>query len=195
MQYCFGTPPIDLDHRQKWFDGVLDMTTTELADNLAGGVLSAGPTRLTAAGKAGIPQVISLGALDMVNFGAPSNIPSEYQEAKRLFHVHNSSVTLMRTNQEECRMLGAEITRKLRMAKNAPQTTAVVIPLRGWSGLDIEGQKFYDKTADQELVISLKAGLENTGIVVVEVDGTINDVAVASKMVDLLHQMLSNEQV
>jgi uncharacterized protein (UPF0261 family) len=178
----------------KWFDGVLDMTTTELADNLAGGVLSTGPTRLTAAGKAGIPQVISLGALDMVNFGAPSSIPSEYQEAKRLFHVHNSSVTLMRTNQEECRMLGAEIARKLKMAKNAPQT-AVVIPLRGWSGLDIEGQKFYNKTADQELIIALKAGLENTGIVVVEVDSTINDVAVASKMVDLLHQMLSNEQV
>lgn len=171
------------------------MTTTELADELAGGVLSAGPMRLTAAGKAGIPQVVSLGALDMVNFGAPASIPSKYREGDRLFHIHNSSVTVMRTNQEECQKLGAEIAQKLRGAKNASNTTAVVIPQRGWSGIDVKGQVFYDEAADEALVASLRAGLGNSGITVVEVDGSINDEAVSRKMVELLHQLLQRDRL
>lgn len=168
------------------------MTTTELADELVGGVLSAGPSRLTAAGKAGIPQVVSLGALDMVNFGAPSSIPEIYWHKKgdRLFHEHNSSVTLMRTSRDECRSLGLQIAQKLRGAKDASRTTKVVIPLGGWSGIDVEGQKFYDKVADDALVASLKSGLEGSGVEVVDEDGSINDVNVASKMVELLDQML-----
>lgn len=172
---------------------MLDITTTELADNLAGGTLSAGPTRLTAASSVGIPQIISLGALDMVNFGAPDTIPSHYTTATpcRLFHEHNSSVTLMRTNKSECQKLGMEIAEKLRRAgREVEKKAAVVIPLKGWSGIDIEGQKFHDKEADQALVQALRDGLDGSAVKIVEVDGSINDEAVATKMVDLLHSML-----
>jgi len=121
-----------------WLDGILDITTTELADELCGGVLSAGPTRLTAAGRKGIPQVVSLGALDMVNFGGPSSIPAHYTDVTngRKFHEHNSSVTLMRTNASECAKLGEEIARKL---KDATGPTTLVIPTGGWSGLNVGG--------------------------------------------------------
>jgi uncharacterized protein (UPF0261 family) len=90
--------------------GVLDITTTELADELVGGILSAGPTRLTAAGLAGVPQVVSVGATDMVNFGARETVPAEF--ADRLFHIHNPTVTLMRTTVAENAMIGEEIARK-----------------------------------------------------------------------------------
>lgn len=175
---------------QKWFDGVLDMTTTELADNLAGGVLSAGPTRLTAASSVGIPQIVSLGALDMVNFGAPDSIPPHYRG--RLFHEHNSSVTLMRTNIEECEKLGREIAGKLKQeGLEMEKKTVVVIPSKGWSGIDVEGQKFYNKEADDTLVKALKEGLNGSAIEVVEVEGSINDEVVAAKMASLLHEKLS----
>jgi uncharacterized protein (UPF0261 family) len=91
--------------------GVLDATTTELCDDLVGGVLSAGPDRLEAAGRAGLPQVVSLGALDMVNFGARDTVPPQFED--RNLYVHNPSVTLMRTTKEECAELGRRIARKL----------------------------------------------------------------------------------
>lgn len=168
------------------------MTTTELADNLAGGVLSAGPTRLTAASSIGIPQIVSLGALDMVNFGAPDSIPSHYRS--RLFHEHNSSVTLMRTNIEECEKLGREIAGKLKQGgQEMEKKTVVVIPSKGWSGIDVEGQKFYDKEADGALVQALKEGLNGSAVEIVEIDGTINDEVIASKMVELLHEKCRDE--
>src|SRR5439155_13086924 len=95
--------------------GVLDLTTTELADELVGGVLSAGPNRLTTAGLHGVPQVISLGALDMVNFGPPETVPEKFRV--RRFHQHNPTVTLMRTTPEENDQLGKEIAQKASAAR------------------------------------------------------------------------------
>src|SRR5205814_6468246 len=97
--------------RGGYLTGVLDATTTELADELVGGVLSAGPERLEAAGAAGVPQVVSLGALDMVNFGPRETGPDGF--AERNFYVHNPTVTLMRTTPAECAELGREVGRKL----------------------------------------------------------------------------------
>src|SRR5207244_13135824 len=114
--------------REGQFVGVLDITTTELADELVGGILSAGPTRLTAAGEMGIPQVVSVGALDMVNFGPRETIPEKF--AHRKFHVHNASVTLMRTTPEENAKLGEEIGKKLSSAKGPP---ALLLPKQGFS--------------------------------------------------------------
>src|SRR4029077_8800781 len=106
--------------------GVLDVTTTELAGELVGGGLSPGPERLTAAGSSGLPQVVSLGALDMVNFGPRETVPPRFES--RNLYVHNPTVTLMRTTPEECRELGREIGRKL---SEATGPTALFVPLRG----------------------------------------------------------------
>src|SRR5262249_44584318 len=115
--------------------GVLDITTTELADELVGGVLSAGPDRLTAAGKKGIPQVISVGATDMVNFGPRETVPAKFEGRK--FYIHNPTVTLMRTTLEENELLGAEIGRKAAAGKGP---TAILLPLRGVSAIDCSGK-------------------------------------------------------
>src|SRR3954451_12398380 len=112
--------------------GALDATTTELADELVGGVLSAGPDRLEAVSRAGIPQVVSLGALDMVNFGPMETIPERF--AGRKLHVHNPMVTLMRTTAEENAELGRRIARKL---NGAAGPTVLFVPLRGVSAIDV----------------------------------------------------------
>src|SRR5919108_439527 len=111
--------------------GILDVTTTELADDLVGGVLSAGPDRLEAAGELGLPQVVSLGALDMVNFGPRETVPAEFRD--RNLYVHNPSVTLMRTTREECAELGRTIAGKLAAARGP---VALFIPLKGVSAID-----------------------------------------------------------
>src|SRR3954471_22076711 len=126
--------------------GVLDATTTELCDDLVGGVLSAGPDRLEAAGRSGIPQVVSLGALDMVNFGARDTVPPQF--ADRNLYVHNPSVTLMRTTPEECAELGRRVARKLAAATGP---VSVFVPLKGLSMIDAEGQPFHDPEADTAL--------------------------------------------
>src|SRR5204862_4578233 len=125
--------------RGGYLAGVLDATTTELADELVGGVLSAGPDRLEAAGAIGLPQVVSLGALDMVNFGPRETVPERF--AGRNLYVHNPTITLMRTTPEECRELGRRIGRKLSGAKGP---TALFVPLRGVSMIAVEGQPFHD---------------------------------------------------
>ena len=123
--------------RAGFIAGVLDLTTTELADELAGGVLSAGPNRLEAAGELGVPQVVSLGALDMVNFGARESIPAKYAERK--LYPHNPLVTLMRTTREENAELGRIIAAKLSKAKGP---TVLMIPKKGVSAIDVEGKPF-----------------------------------------------------
>ena len=122
--------------------GVLDLTTTELADEHVGGFLSAGPDRLTAAGPAGIPQVVSSGALDMVNFYAPESVPASFKD--RLFYRHNANVTLMRTTPDENARIGAGIAQKLSAAKGPGRDPA---SRRGVSAIDKEGQPFYDPAA------------------------------------------------
>jgi uncharacterized protein (UPF0261 family) len=164
--------------------GVLDATTTELADELVGGVLSAGPERLEAAGEAGVPQVVSLGALDMVNFGPRESVPERF--AARNLYVHNPTVTLMRTTPEECVELGREIGRKLSAASGP---TALYVPLRGVSMIAVEGQPFHDADADEALLRGLHETLDPS-VEVHELDLDINDEAFAVAMADRLHELI-----
>ena len=140
-----------------YLDGVLDITTTELADDLVGGVLSAGPDRLEAAGRSGVPQVVSLGALDMVNFGPRDTVPERFEQ--RRLYVHNPTVTLMRTTPEECAELGRRIGRKLSGARGP---TVLFVPLRGVSMIDVEGQPFYDVEADRALIDGVRETLDDS---------------------------------
>jgi uncharacterized protein (UPF0261 family) len=165
--------------------GVLDITTTELADDLVGGVLSAGPDRLEAAGELGLPQVVSLGALDMVNFGPRETVPPQF--AGRNLYVHNPTVTLMRTTPEECRELGRRIGRKLSAARGP---TALFVPRRGVSMIAVEGQPFHDREADEALLAGLRETLDPS-VEVHEVDAEINDPELAEAMANRLHEMLS----
>jgi uncharacterized protein (UPF0261 family) len=161
--------------------GVLDITTTELCDDLVGGVLSAGPARLEAAGRAGVPQVVSLGALDMVNFGARDTVPPKFEE--RNLYVHNPSVTLMRTTPEECAELGRRIARKLSQATGP---VSVFVPLRGVSMIDAEGQPFHDPEADAALFDALRQGLDGSDVELVELDNNVNDEEFAMAMAEKL---------
>ena len=160
--------------------GVLDLTTTELADELVGGVLGAGRDRLTAAALHGTPQVISLGALDMVNFGPPDTVPERFHG--RLFHRHNPSVTLMRTTPEENDLLGKEIAHKASAARGP---TAVLVPLRGVSALDRAGGAFWDPAADAALFQSLRDWM-SPDVKLVELDLHINDPPFAEAAADVL---------
>jgi uncharacterized protein (UPF0261 family) len=161
----------------------LDITTTELADELVGGVLSAGPERLEAAGRLGLPQVVSLGALDMVNFGPFETVPDRFRS--RNLYRHNAAVTLMRTTPEECEQLGAIVGRKL---SGAQGPVTVFVPLRGLSMIDRPGGPFHDPEADRRLVDSLKRNLD-PHVRVVEVDTDINDPAFAAAMVEELDRL------
>jgi uncharacterized protein (UPF0261 family) len=163
--------------------GVLDMTTTELADELVGGFLSAGPARLTAAGMTGIPQVVSTGALDMVNFYAPESVPAEFKD--RLFHRHNANVTLMRTTVPENAELGATIAKKLSAARGP---VSVLLPARGVSALDREGQPFDDPLARRALHDAIRRGLPAARVV--ELDMHINDPGFADAAAEALIGML-----
>jgi uncharacterized protein (UPF0261 family) len=164
--------------------GVLDITTTELADELVGGVLSAGPDRLEAAGAMGLPQVISLGALDMVNFGPAESVPERF--AGRNLYVHNPTITLMRTTPDECRELGRAIGTKLSAATGP---VALYIPLRGVSAIAVEGQVFHDRDADAALLEGLHETL-GPNVEVHELDTDVNDPAFATAMADRLHAMI-----
>ncbi|HJZ89384.1 MAG TPA: Tm-1-like ATP-binding domain-containing protein [Gemmataceae bacterium] len=148
---------------------VLDITTTELADELVGGVLTAGKDRLTAAGLRGVPQVVSLGALDMVNFGPPDTVPRKFEG--RRFYQHNPTVTLMRTTPEENDRLGKEIAEKASAARGP---TAVLVPLKGVSAIDKEGGAFWWPEADQALFQSLRNWL-SPSVRLIELDLHIND--------------------
>jgi uncharacterized protein (UPF0261 family) len=165
--------------------GVLDLTTTELADDLVGGVLSAGPDRLTAAGAAGVPQVVSLGALDMVNFGPRDTVPERF--ADRMFFIHNPTVTLMRTTEEESVELGRRLGTKLAAAAGP---TALVIPRDGVSALDADGQPFRDASADAALFAATLDAVHGRAVTVIDVDAHINDPSLAVRAADLLHELI-----
>ena len=164
--------------------GVLDVTTTELADELVGGVLSAGPDRLEAAAAAGLPQVVSLGALDMVNFGPRDTVPERFEG--RNLYVHNPTVTLMRTTPEECGELGRRIGRKLSAATGP---CVLFVPLGGISMIATAGQPFHDPAADQALLAGLRETLDPR-IEVREFDTEINDPTFAVAMADRLHDLI-----
>ena len=170
---------------QGFIKGVLDLTTTEWCDEVVGGVLNAGPDRLTAAGKNGIPQVVSVGALDMVNFGPMDTVPAQFKD--RNLYKHNPTVTLMRTTADELKSIGHEIA--TRMADATGKTT-LMLPLKGVSMIDVEGQPFYDAEADTVLFDTLRTELEGSDVEIVELDTDINDkefaVAAAKKLISLL---------
>ncbi|MGH3051356.1 MAG: Tm-1-like ATP-binding domain-containing protein [Gaiellaceae bacterium] len=166
--------------RSGFITASLDITTTELADELVGGVLSAGPDRLEAAGELGIPQVVSLGALDMVNFGPFETVPPEFRD--RLLYKHNPTVTLMRTTPEECTELGRVIAEKLNHAQG-PLT--VFVPLKGVSLIATEGQVFHDPAADEALFGALRDHLD-PDVDLQELDLDVNDPDFAQAMADRL---------
>jgi uncharacterized protein (UPF0261 family) len=166
--------------RSGFITASLDVTTTELADELVGGVLSAGPERLEAAGGLGIPQVVSLGALDMVNFGPFETVPPQFRD--RVLYKHNPTVTLMRTTPEECAELGRVIAEKLNQAQG-PLT--LFVPLKGVSLIATEGQVFHDPAADEALFGALRDHLD-PNVDLQELDLDVNDPEFARAMADRL---------
>ncbi len=168
------------------FAGVLDITTTELADELVGGVFSAGAGRLTAAAGSGVPQVVSVGALDMVNFGPMDTVPERFRD--RNLYVHNSSVTLMRTTPDEC----AELGRRLATRVSAATGPAVVLlPLRGVSAIAVDGGPFHDPAADDALFAAIREHLDRDRVELVELDAAVNDPEFALTAARTLHDLIT----
>lgn len=165
--------------------GSLDATTTEFCDEVAGGVLAAVPDRLESAGRLGIPQVVSLGALDMVNFGPMETVPERYRD--RNLYVHNPTITLMRTTPEECREVAEIIARKLNAATGP---TVLFVPLRGVSAIAVEGQVFHDPEADDALLTTLRERIDTSKVEVHEIDTDVNDPAFALAMANRLHELI-----
>lgn len=170
-----------------FIEGVLDLTTTEWADEIIGGVLNAGPYRLEATSKNHIPQVVSVGALDMCNFGTYDTVPKKFE--RRNLYKHNPTVTLMRTNVEENEAIGKKLVEKLNMAKDK---TTLMLPLKGISGIDVEGQPFYGVEEDKMLFDTLRNGVNKNNVEVIEMNCAINDVefaeAAAQKLIDLMNK-------
>jgi len=165
-------------------DGVLDITTTEWADELVGGVLAAGPGRLDAAARRGMPAVVTPACLDMVNFWAPETIPEKFQD--RTFYQHNPNITLMRTTPDECRRLGEILAEKLNRSTGA---VTVLVPLGGLSMIDAPGGPFWWPEADRALFDTLKENLR-PDIRFVEIDANVNDPEFATSCAEtLLEQM------
>jgi uncharacterized protein (UPF0261 family) len=170
-------------------DACLDITTTEWADTVCGGVFDAGEDRLSAPGRRGIPHLIVPGCIDMANFGPLTTVPQKYRDAGRKLYEWNPSVTLMRTNIEENRRMGKIFSQKANAAKGP---VACLIPLRGVSILDGDGQPFCDREADQAMFAALKQHLR-LGIEFVEMDTNINDTAFAEKAVEMMLNLIQHK--
>lgn len=168
-----------------FFKGVLDITTTEWCDEIVGGVLGAGPNRLEAAGRNHVPQVVSVGALDMVNFGPIDTIPEKFKD--RNLYKHNPTVTLMRTTVEENIKSGQKIAEKLNASSGK---TVLILPLRGVSMIDAPGQPFYGSKEDEALFDTLKNNIDTGKVNIVEMDNNINDKAFAQRAAEELIRML-----
>lgn len=170
--------------REGVFNGVLDVTTTELADELCEGILSAGPNRVTAAGDMGLPQIIVPGCLDMVNYAQVHTLPKKYKE-RQLFSW-SPDITLMRTNSDENRILGKELAVKANKAKGPVE---ILLPLKGISVLDSEGELFYNPEVDAVLFRSIKENVDEK-VKIKEINTDINDeafsVAVVERLLDLM---------
>jgi len=167
-------------------EGVIDVTTTEVADLLMGGVMSAGEDRLGAIARTRIPYVGSCGALDMVNFGGRSTVPAQYQS--RLLYEHNAQVTLMRTTPEENRRMGEWIAGKLNACEGPVR---FLIPEKGVSMIDVEGQAFYDAAADKALFDALRATLHQTpNRKLVLVPHALNDPEFAKALLDNFEEVM-----
>jgi uncharacterized protein (UPF0261 family) len=170
-----------------YFKGILDITTTEWCDELVGGVLGAGPDRLNAAALNEIPQVVSVGALDMVNFGPVDTVPAKFEG--RNFYEHNATVTLMRTTTEENKQLGEIIGKKVSQSVGK---TAFFIPLKGVSMIDADGMPFEGKEEDKALFNALRENIDTSKVELIEMDNNINDdefaLAMAKKLIELIEK-------
>ena len=168
-----------------FIEGVLDLTTTEWADELVGGILAAGPNRLEAAGKKGVPQVVSVGAVDMVNFGDYDSVPAQFKD--RNLYKHNPMITLMRTTVEENEAIASKIAEKLNMAEG---NTKLFIPLKGVSMIDDVGQAFYGPEEDAKLFETLEEKINQDIVELQKLDLHINDVefahAAAQALIDMM---------
>lgn len=175
--------------RERRIDAVLDITTTEVADYICGGVLSAGPERLSAAAEMGIPQIVSVGACDCVNFGPRDSVPEKFRA--RVLVQHNPDITLMRSNADECAEIGTFIAGKLKAKAKRRELVKVCLPMRGTSMLAVEGGEFFDSEADQRLFEAIKHELDGTGIDVLQNDSAVNEKKFAEFLADQLLQVMS----
>ena len=171
--------------RAGFIKGVLDLTTTEWCDELVGGVLNAGPHRSEAASQCRIPQVVSVGALDMVNFGPFDTVPEKF--AGRNLYKHNPMVTLMRTTKEENAKIGEKLAEKLNMAT---EKTVLMLPLKGVSAIDTQGGAFYGPSEDQVLFNTLKSKVNTDVVKIEEMDCNINDPAFAEAAAEKLIELM-----
>ncbi|MEU6341397.1 Tm-1-like ATP-binding domain-containing protein [Streptomyces sp. NPDC046977] len=171
---------------QGMFSGVLDLTLSELADDLVGGTFGAGPDRLRAAGRAGVPQVVSPGALDMVKFGPLASLPDRFRS--RHVHVHNPSVTVIRTTAAECAALGRQVAEKLRAATGP---AALLLPLRGLSTLGAPGGPYHDPSVDEVLFTALRDGLRGSRVELAAYDTHLNDPEFGRAAADRLHALIA----
>ncbi|MFD2706580.1 Tm-1-like ATP-binding domain-containing protein [Salibacterium lacus] len=165
-----------------FIDGVFDVTTTEWADEHVGGILAAGPNRLDAAAARGIPQVVSAGALDMVNFGPYDTVPEQF--AGRTFYKHNPTTTLMRTNVQENKDIGKIIAGKLNQAQ---QATTFMLPTLGISSIDVPGQPFHGSEEDAVLFSTLREHVDTNHVEWIEMDTDINSESFATAAAETLH--------
>ena len=170
---------------QGYFTGVLDLTTTEWNDELLGGILNAGPTRLEAAANTGTPQVVSVGAVDEINFGARNSLPEKFQD--RNIYQHNPSTTLVRTTVEDNKLVGAKIAEQVNKTTGP---TAFLFPLKGNGHLSEEGMPFYDADADEALRVAITDNLDMAKVEYIELDVHINTeefgVTAAKKLIELI---------
>ena len=170
----------------KALDGVLDVTTSEIVDDLLGGIHSAGPTRLEAAGRAGLPQVVSVGALDICDFGPIDTVPEKFRA--RTLYRHNANVTVMRTDVEENRTLGRRLCEKLNRA-NGP--VHLYLPLKGISEIDTPGKPFFDPEADCALFTTIRENLDRDVVALHERELHLNDPAFATEMAEQMIVLLN----
>jgi len=171
-------------------DAVLDITTTEWADTICGGIFGAGMERLSAPGEMGVPHLIVPGCVDMVNFGPPGTVPQKYKDANRKFYEWNPSTTLMRTSIKENKKMGEIFAEKANRAKGP---VAFLIPLQGVSILDGNGQLFCDRDADKAMFRAIKSNLRR-GIPVIEMDNNINDPEFAAKAVEIILDLMTENR-
>lgn len=167
-------------------DAILDLTTTEIADEVVGGVLSAGPRRLISATERDIPRVVSVGACDMVNFGTFESVPEKFINASRIFHKHNPTVTIMRTTAEECRDIASLLVKNIRGAS----WTKVLLPVGGVSMVDTPGQPFWNPEVDQVLFSTLEEGLRGSGIDIIRDERDINHTEFAVLAAEMLRDLI-----
>ena len=176
--------------REGLVDAVLDVTTTEWADTVCGGVFDAGPDRLSAAGEMGVPHLIAPGCVDMANFNGMDSVPEKFKDGSRIFYEWNPTVTLMRTNVDENQQMGEAFAEKANAAKGP---VAFLIPLKGVSILDGDGEMFCDREADQAMFDVLKENLKE-GIRVEEIDANINDEAFSAKAVEMMLELIGEKK-